>query len=227
MWIKICGITTLEDAETAIAAGADAVGFVFAESPRRLRIEDARRIVEQLPQLTEKVGVFVDATPEEIVQTQEAAGLTGVQLHGGGAIDLPELRDRIGDLARILQVVHFDSDAAGFVSQLRRFSGNGHSERYLLVDTCVAGKQGGTGVAFDWAAARAGFLREAGHLRLIAAGGLHPENVRQAIQMLEPWGVDVSSGVEARSGKKDRERVVAFVRAARQAWAELEATAKA
>jgi phosphoribosylanthranilate isomerase len=91
----------------------------------------------------------------------------------------------------------------------------------VLVDTCVVGKQGGTGQVFDWLSARDSFLREASHLRLIAAGGLRPENVRQVIQILEPWGVDVSSGVEASPGRKDPKRVADFVRIAREAWAEL------
>jgi len=227
MWIKICGITTLEDAETAIAAGADAVGFVFAPSPRRVRADAVRRIVERLPQLTEKVGVFVDATLEEIVRTHAAAGLTGVQLHGAGSVAPGELEARIGQAVRVLNVVRFSGDSADFAFQLRRFSGDAANRRHgVLVDTCVAGKQGGTGIVFDWTAARAGFLREAPHLRLIAAGGLHPENVRHAIRILEPWGVDVSSGVEASPGKKDAQRMAAFVRAARQAGAELEATAR-
>ncbi len=219
MWIKICGITSLEDAEVAIAAGADALGFVFAESPRRVYPQAVRDITEKLPQSIEKIGVFVDASFDDITQTCEAAGLTGVQLHGSHAHNSKSLRTSIGKASRVLQVVRYDGDAAGFAAELRIFHNN--SADAVLIDTCVAGRQGGTGIPFDWTEARESFLREAPHLRLITAGGLRPENIRHAIQTLEPWGVDVSSGVEASPGKKDPQRVAEFIRIARNAWAEL------
>lgn len=227
MWIKICGITSLEDAEQAIAAGADAIGFVFAESPRRVTPELARGIVADLPSSIEKIGVFVDTTSAGIADICRRTGLTGVQLHGAlDASGRQNLRAHLAEtsaLLRVLQVLRYDGDSASFALELRRLAGDpaDGTEDALLVDTCVIGKQGGTGIAFDWQGARRSFLQEAAHLRVIAAGGLRPENVREAVLTLEPWGVDVSSGVEASAGKKDPRRVADFIRAAREAWAEL------
>jgi phosphoribosylanthranilate isomerase len=226
MWIKICGITSIEDAEMVVAAGADAIGFVFAESPRRISAQTARDIIQRLAPSVEKIGVFVDATGSEMAETMEVAGLSGVQLHGS-ADGLKNFRGGVGEeheSIRVLQVVRYDGDSDRFALELRKLHEHqflGDQSNAVLVDTCVAGKQGGTGVAFDWQAARDSFRREAPHLRLIAAGGLHPENVRNAIHTLRPWGVDVSSGVESAPGRKDPNRVAAFVRAAREADAEL------
>ncbi len=225
MWIKICGITSLEDAEMAIAAGADAIGFVFAESPRRVTPEAARNIVEKLSAPVEKIGVFVNASLDELARIHAAARLTGVQMHGSHpTADLTSLRARIGNASRVLRVVRYNGDEAHFSSELRTFHGQTVGEcepDAILIDTCIAGKQGGTGIAFDWRSARASFLEHAPHLRLIAAGGLNPENVRDSIYALKPWGVDVSSGVEAFPGRKDTQRVASFIRAAQEAWAEL------
>jgi phosphoribosylanthranilate isomerase len=228
MWIKICGITSLEDAELAIAAGADAIGFIFAESPRRVTPAAVRDIVDKLPQSVEKIGVFVDATLDEVTSVCQAAGLTGVQLHGANLEVSPQnLRARAektdGQL-RVVQVVRYDGDSNRFALELSKLRENPvvEDQQYaVLVDTCIAGKQGGTGLSFDWLAARDSFLQEAPHLKLIAAGGLRPENVREAIHTLQPWGVDVSSGVEASPGRKDPDRVAAFIRAARAAEMEL------
>ncbi len=232
MWIKICGITSIEDAELAIAAGADALGFVFAESPRRVTPESVRDIVNQLPRTVEKVGVFVDSTLDEIIAVHQTAGLTGVQLHSANrGVSPQDLRAGVrvtSSPLRVLQVVRYDGDSSRFALELRRLHASsavdGRQDSVLhavLVDTCVVGKQGGTGKTFDWLAARDSFLQQAPHLQLIAAGGLHPENVRHAIHTLRPWGVDVSSGVEASPGRKDPDRVAAFIRAARAAEMEL------
>ncbi len=225
MWIKICGITSLEDAESAIAAGADAIGFVFAESPRRVTVEAVRDIVRNLPPEVEKVGVFVDATVEEITAIHSRAGLTGVQLHGSRhATTRQDLRAGNTAHLRVLHVVRYEGEPDRFALQLRSLRMNLPGDA-VLVDTCVAGKQGGTGLAFDWQGARDSFVREAPHLRMIAAGGLNPENVRQAIRILQPWGVDVSSGVESSPGRKDSKRIAAFIRAARAAEIEPDTTA--
>lgn len=226
IWIKICGITSMEDAETAVASGADAVGFVFAESPRRVTAQAARKIVQKLLPSVEKIGVFVNATSNELTEIVEVAGLTGVQLHGSvdGLESLRRAPRESREPLRILQVVRYDGNPDRFAIELQKvlkpdlFGGRSNA---VLVDTCVAGKQGGTGQSFDWQSARESFLREAPHRRLIAAGGLRPENVREAIQTLRPWGVDVSSGVESSPGRKDPNRVAAFIRAAREANAEL------
>lgn len=220
MWVKICGITNLEDACVAVDSGADALGFVFAPSPRQITVESAREISRKLPRSVEKIGVFVNATPHSIIAAVEMADLTGVQLHGDDsgitAQVVRELTRTFSGGICIVQVLHCGKDTEKFASELHAISVNPAVDR-ILVDTSVAGKQGGTGVPFDWAATRASFAREGSRVLLIAAGGLNSENVARAIQMLQPWGVDVSSGVEAAPGRKDRQRVEAFLRTARAA----------
>jgi phosphoribosylanthranilate isomerase len=227
MWIKICGITSLEDAVAATDAGADAVGFVFAASPRRVTPETVREITNALPASVEKIGVFVDTLANEIVDTCDTAGLTGVQLHGlYSPSDLSQVRIRMQRTSRplrVIRVVHYDRDAAELARSLQLLTAQPISDLnhpVVLIDTAIAGKLGGTGIPFDWAAAQDVFLRQAGSLRLIAAGGLHLGNVRQAIQTMRPWGVDVSSGVERIPGRKDHARVVEFIRASRAAAVE-------
>lgn len=224
MWIKICGITSLEDAKVAVHAGADAVGFVFAASPRRVTPEIVREITRALPSNVEKIGVFVDASADEIVASVEAAGLTGVQLHREYPdSDVSNMHERLKNLTKSLRIVHvvpYDGDSAGFERQLQSLAAlpvTDDDPSVVLVDTRVDDKVGGTGIPFDWAAAQDVFLRHAGSIRLIAAGGLQPENVRQAIQTMRPWGVDVCSGVESVPGRKDHQRVREFIRASRAA----------
>jgi phosphoribosylanthranilate isomerase len=224
MWIKICGNTSLEDARFAADAGADAVGFVFAPSPRQVEADLVRQITKNLPPRVETYGVFVDAGFDEIVFTVNACGLTGVQLHRSSDTNLPirlrryfaQLPARLG----ILRVLHYKGPGLEFEQQLTELSGNDSLDA-VLVDSSTAQAAGGTGTSFNWLAARSSFLQAAPHLRMIAAGGLAPENVKQAIQILRPWGVDVVSGVESAPGKKDPARVLAFIRSAQQAAAEL------
>ena len=218
MWVKVCGNTNLEDAALAAEAGADAVGFVFAESPRHVTAAQVSTITPHLPAELEKVGVFVSASFDEIVQTVASCGLTGVQLHAHHDATLaPRLRRHCGDELKILRVIHYAQDlAAQFDAAQRDRSING-----VLVDSRTATAVGGTGVRFDWQAARQHFFAAASHLKLIAAGGLAPENVAEVIHTLHPWGVDVVSGVEAAPGKKDHARVKAFVHAAKAATAEI------
>lgn len=213
LWVKICGNTTLEDTELAVEAGADAVGFVFAASPRRATVEAVERMAPRLAGHVEMIGVFVDANAETIAQIVERCGLTGVQLHGGAeaAETSKLLRARFGAALRLLRVVHFAADAGAELEALR---GDPATDA-VLVDSKTATAVGGTGVAFDWAEARRTIFLEDGGLRLIAAGGLRPENVAEAIRVLQPWGVDVASGVEATPGRKDAEKVKDFVRQAR------------
>lgn len=214
LWVKICGNTSLEDARLAADAGADALGFIFAPSPRRVTAEQVAGIVAHLPDSIEKIGVFVDAGLEEIVSTVRTCGLTGVQLHSGSGVELPaKLRAELGAGARILRVVHFGPEAA----ELARGYATDPNVDAVLVDSRTATAAGGTGIAFDWAEASRTVFR--GTARLVAAGGLNPENVGEAIAMLRPWGVDVVSGVEASPGRKDAEKVRAFVERARAASA--------
>jgi len=212
LWIKICGNTSLADTLLAAEAGADAVGFVFAPSPRRVTHEQVAAIVPHLPAQLEKIGVFVDAPFEEIACTVRACGLTGVQLHSDAGPDLPaRLRAAFGPALRILRVVHFGAKAAQQAAELARDT----NIDGILVDSRTATAVGGTGIAFDWATARTTIF--SGNGKLVAAGGLKPENVADAIATLAPWGVDVASGVEAAPGCKDPLKVQEFVARARAA----------
>ncbi len=216
LWIKICGNTSLEDARLAAEAGADAVGFVFAPSPRRVTAAQVAAIVPGLPDSLEKIGVFVDASMEEIESTVRDVGLTGVQLHFDAAPELTaRLRERFGPELRILRVVHFDAGSAGKAEA----NMDDPNLDAVMVDSRTASAVGGTGVAFDWLAASATLFQndETRKRRLVVAGGLNPENVAEAIAALRPWGVDVVSGVEATPGRKDPARVRSFIANARAA----------
>ena len=214
IWVKICANTALQDAQMAADAGANAVGFVFAPSPRRVTKAQVAAITPHLPSALEKVGVFVDAGFEEISATVCDCGLTGVQLHSGGGPGLPaQLRERFGSQLRILRVVLFGPDAA---EQAKKLASDPNIDG-ILVDSRTETAAGGTGLTFDWNAARSWIFGRPGAASLIAAGGLTPDNVREAIAMLQPWGVDVASGVEAAPGRKDSEKIRAFVSNARNA----------
>ncbi len=216
IWIKICGNTSLEDAQLAVEAGADAVGFVFAPSPRQVTAAQAAAIVPHLPANLEKIGVFVDAALEEIVSTVEACGLTGVQLHFDAEPELPaRLHERLGPQLRILRVIRFGAETGGErAAQAAEAARDPHVDA-VLVDSCTAAAVGGTGVTFDWAAACEILFSKAGTRKFIAAGGLNPANVAEAIAALRPWGVDVASSVEAAPGEKNADKVREFVARAR------------
>ena len=219
LWIKICGNTSLEDARLAVEAGADAVGFVFATSPRKVTAAQVAAIVTRLPAEVEKIGVFVDANLGEIYSTVRCCGLSGVQIHSEtGPFFTAGLRRRLGVHLRILRVVHYGAEA---VAQAAEIVGDPNVDA-LLVDSRTATAVGGTGIAFDWTAARSSLFQNA-HERphRIAAGGMHPGNVAEAIATLRPWGVDVASGVEASPGRKDPVKVLEFVLAARAAETKL------
>jgi phosphoribosylanthranilate isomerase len=216
LWIKICGNTSLEDALVAAEAGADALGFVFAPSPRRVTAEQVAAITAHLPTGIEKIGVFVEAELEEIVSTVQRSGLTGVQLHWDAPHELPaQLRERLGPEVRVLRVVHFWAEsAADHAARIAEHARNPHVHA-VLVDSRAATAVGGTGVAFDWVEARKALSQDKTG-RIIAAGGLNPANVAEAIRTLRPWGVDAVSGVEAAPGRKDAAKVRKFVRCARE-----------
>ena len=212
LWIKICANTSLEDARLAVDAGTDAVGFVFAPSPRLVTAEQVAAITSHLPAAVEKIGVFVDAALEEIEATVRACRLTGVQLHSeAGPGTAAGLRARFGTGLRILRVVHF---GAGAAEQAAAIAQDANVDA-VLVDSRTATAVGGTGVTFDWAQARKTVFGGSGSVKLIAAGGLNPANVAEAIATLRPWGVDVASGVEAAPGRKDPAKVRDFVANAR------------
>jgi phosphoribosylanthranilate isomerase len=214
LWIKICGNISLEDALLAADSGADAVGFVFAPSPRRVTATQVAAIAPRLPESLEKIGVFVNASLEEIDSTVRAAGLTGVQLHFDAAPELAaRIRTSFGPDLRILRVIHFDAEATGEAGAIM----DDPSVDAVMVDSRTATAVGGTGRRFDWALASKTFFQGANaqNQRLVAAGGLNPENVAEAIATLRPWGVDVVSGVEATPGRKDSAKVRAFIANAR------------
>ncbi|MGH9599899.1 MAG: phosphoribosylanthranilate isomerase [Terracidiphilus sp.] len=222
LWIKICGNTSLADAELAVAAGADALGFVFAPSPRRVTAAQVAAIVPRLPEAIEKIGVFVDAPFDEIASAVRACGLSGVQLHFNAAPETPaRLRASFGPQLSILRVVHFGAEAAAAI-EIPDADANVDA---FLVDSGSAAAPGGTGAAFDWEFARRTLFQNmaARKRRLIVAGGLTPVNVADAIATLRPWGVDVVSGVEAAPGRKDPEKIHAFIANARAAVARIRA----
>jgi phosphoribosylanthranilate isomerase len=222
MWIKICANTNLDDAQLAAELGADAVGFVFAPSMRRVTAAEVARITPHLPESVERVGVFPALAAEEIAQAAEVAGLSAVQLHGG--VNLPLLRQLhniFGGRVKLIQTVHWHVDADGgsaaaVAQDLQRVAAEGLVDRVLL-DSSVGSATGGTGVSFDWNGARSTLAEFTAGLKLIVAGGLRQDNVAEAIRCLNPWGVDVASGVEEAPGKKSPERLDAFIRAARNA----------
>ncbi len=220
MWIKICANTSLEDARMAADLGADAVGFVFAPSVRQVTPADVAAITPHLPAHVERVGVFPALPAAEIAEIAAQAGLTAIQLHGELDLALIErLHHLVAGRMHIIQAIHWqlDADLASSVAvarQLTRIAAQGIVER-VLIDSKVGSATGGTGQTFNWSAARAVFSQAAPTLHLIVAGGLRPENVAEAIAGLEPWGIDVASGVEAEPGRKSREKLSAFIRNAR------------
>ena len=220
MWIKICANTNLEDAQMAAELGADAVGFVFAPSPRQMTVADVARITQHLPEGLESVGVFPALTAQQIADAAQESGLSTVQLHGGLNLQLVRQLDQIfNGQVRLIQSVHWDVDGDGksaetIAQQLREIAADGIVDR-VLIDAKVGSSTGGTGVSYDWSAATTAFAEAGAGLKLIVAGGLHHDNIAEAIRRLEPWGVDVASGVEQSPGRKSPEKLAAFIRAAR------------
>ncbi len=223
-WVKICGTTSLEDARLALESGADALGFVFAESPRRVAPEAAQQIIAQLPAKVQKVGVFVKEPARYVREVVERIGLTSIQLHGGEdelatASDLAPWAAHRG-LRVILAFSLFSGPHKEVISGFevaRDAALNRKPRPAFLLDAGTRERPGGTGRRFNWELAAPIFHSAQNALELIVAGGLNPENVGEAIHLLRPWGVDVVSGVESAPGKKDAEKVRAFMAAVRQA----------
>lgn len=222
MWVKICANTNLDDAKLAAELGADALGFVFAAaSSRRVTPEQVAPIVQELPEAIEKVGVFAELDLPSIRAAVQYAGLTAVQLHGEYNPELIlGLRKELGSPVTILQTLHWQVTAGleqgeAFEASARRIAEDKLAAR-LLVDAKTASESGGTGTAFDWSLARASIEIARRGMPIVLAGGLRPENVAEAIRTLRPWGVDVASGVESSPGKKDPEKLQAFITNARQ-----------
>ena len=200
--VKVCGITNIEDARTATAAGADAVGLIFARSPRQLEVKEAESISAALPEHLLKVGVFVNEAPEEVVRIAHEVGLDYAQLHGDEG---PEAVTAVrGGGVKVIKALRVRDEAS-----LAAMEGYG-ADLYLL-DAYSKDVRGGTGKRFDWALAKS--LKGRGNI--VVSGGLGPGNVREAIEFFEPWGVDASSVLESAPGKKDAEKVRRFVSAAK------------
>lgn len=196
MRVKICGITNKEDAQTAVSLGADALGFVFAKSPRRVSKEQARDIIHGLPPFVSPVGVFVDEPGDTIKEICGFCGIGTVQLHGN---EPPSL---LHDLPGYKIIKAFRVKEEEDLKPLAQY----HPHAFLL-DSYVKGVMGGTGIPFKWEIA--GLAHKYG--AIILSGGLTPENVREAIRVVRPYAVDVSSGVEISPGRKDRASMKQFI----------------
>jgi phosphoribosylanthranilate isomerase len=202
--IKICGITNPEDAQAAVEAGADALGFVlYRKSPRYVEAEVVKRVVADLPPFVLPVGVFVNEEAATVRELMDACGLVLAQLHGDETAAYCESLGR-----PVLRAIRL-RDRASLLG-LGEYKGRARVRGFLL-DAFAETARGGTGRMADWQLA----AEAAKTVPVILAGGLTPENVGEAIRRVRPYGVDVSSGVEASPGRKDHDKIRAFVRAAR------------
>jgi phosphoribosylanthranilate isomerase len=212
--VKICGITNWRDAKAACDLGAAALGFNFHEkSPRVLAPADAWKIISQLPKNVESVGVFVNWSAEAIIALGRAIGLDAVQLHGN---ELPAIVRECGEHFRVTKAMQ-----VGANFQLKKLRPYAKASAFLF-DAAGTGQYGGTGRRADWTIAR----RAAKAHRIILAGGLTPENVAEAIHFVQPYAVDVASGVESRPGKKDHGKLRAFFAEVERASRELKNSAR-
>jgi phosphoribosylanthranilate isomerase len=224
-WVKICGITNLEDAQLAIDAGADAVGFVFCEkSPRNITPQAAAKIVRNLPKHVEKVGVFVGPGENELINAVQEAGLTAVQLHfigengGFGTRAIAGVNGRF-KLYMSLPMATPMEQTARLAMMIPSIANEANILQFdtIFLDSGSAQHPGGTGRAFDWEKALPLVQAMQTKIKVVVAGGLNPENVSEAIAILHPFGVDVATGVEASPGRKDPQKVRAFIHAVRKA----------
>jgi phosphoribosylanthranilate isomerase len=200
--VKICGITSAEDAAAAVEAGADALGFVFVPgTPRLVHLDAAERIVKDLPPFVTTVGVFVDQSLEDILRIAGRCQLRAVQLHGNE----PEAFSRRIPLTVIKAIRVRDARDLAPIGT--------YPAHAFLLDAFVEGQAGGTGTPISWDLAR----HATGKAPIILSGGLRPETVAQAVRTVRPYGVDVSSGVEASPGRKDHKKVREFIAAVREA----------
>ena len=199
MFIKICGITSEDDALLAVAMGADAVGFVFAPSSRQIAVKRAYDISRRLPPEILTVGVFRDEHPSRVIDLVHEAGLKAAQLHG---------HESAADVAAVAGSIRFVIKAVVAGSADAR-----HADKFGTGLVLLDAPAPGSGKVFDWSLAGDVAIGP----KIILAGGLNPANVSDAIAQVRPWGVDVSSGVESEPGKKDPRLVRSFIAAARAA----------
>jgi phosphoribosylanthranilate isomerase len=202
--VKICGITRVEDARHAARCGADAIGLVFAESPRKVSLAEAKKISAAVEPLVATVGVFVDQSPEKVVDIARHCRLTAVQLHGD---------EKESDVRKIQRQGYRVLKAFRIAAKEDLRAASHMPADALLFDSSVAGKHGGTGQAFDWKLLRAVHIERP----WFVSGGLNPKNLKELLRTVAPYGVDVSSGVESAPGKKSPELVKEFIRYAKSA----------
>lgn len=199
--VKVCGTTRLKDAQLAVECGADAIGFIFyKKSPRCVTVKTAKEICSKLPPFVHRVGVFVNETADTINRIAERCGLDAVQLHGD---ESPAFCKKIK--RRVIKAVRVKD--SGSLKGLSWYPVEGY-----LLDTYKEDQWGGTGKVFDWELA----VRAKNYGPVILAGGLNARNVKAAVKKVQPYGVDVSSGVEQSPGKKDPKKVKAFLKAVRE-----------
>ncbi len=209
--VKICGITNVEDALAAVEAGADALGFVFAESPRKVDVPAVLNILERLPPFVTTVGVFADQDVDEVFRIWKQTNFHFAQLHDMGLPRGLVSPSQGFGWYRVIKALRASS-WEDITRQLQDRSGVFCAA--LLLDAHVEGKMGGTGTTFDWDLAVQ--ARSIGK-PIILAGGLSPANVEEAVRKVRPYAVDVSTGVEASPGKKDHEKIREFILNARKA----------
>jgi len=209
--VKICGITREEDLAVAVADGADAVGFLVGvpSSPRNLTLERAERLLRQVPIFVDSVVVMAPQNINGLVEICEGLKPTAIQIHGKKNFVASEIRERIKDI-RLIKTIYVTKDALSetVIEDLKTFDA-------VLLDSFTKGQYGGTGRVHDWTLSRQ--IKEAvAPLPVILAGGLKPENVKEAILTVQPYAVDVASGVELRPAVKDHEKIRAFVENAKE-----------
>jgi phosphoribosylanthranilate isomerase len=221
-WIKICGITNLEDALVAVDAGADALGFVFYEkSPRKVAPRTVAEICRRVPDTIERVGVFVESSPAHVTEKKrivQEAGLTAIQVHQFQPTpSVKSLDELVAVGVKVFVAWPADFVSHGQMGGFRWRSKAKGKVSAIFLDSGTRKIPGGTGRTFDWKKAAPVLTALNGDFNFVIAGGLLPDNVAESLQLMHPYGVDVSSGVEARPGKKDPEKVRAFVQAVRAA----------
>ena len=208
---KICGITREEDLTVAMDAGADAIGFLVGvpSSPRNLTLERAETLLDQVPIFIDSIVVTAPKSIEWLVEIHERLKPSGIQIHGKEELDSSIIHEKIEDV-NLIKTVYVTEDALNetVAKDLKTFDA-------VLLDSFSKGQYGGTGKVHDWILSRQ--IKEAvSPIPVILAGGLNPENVKEAILAVEPYAVDVASGVEANPGIKDQSKVRAFVENAKQ-----------
>ncbi len=209
--VKICGITNEKDLAVAVAAGADAVGFVVGvdSSPRNLALEKAQKLIRIAPIFVDTVAVTTSNSIDSLVETYETLRPNALQVYGEIQTDAAGIREKIRD-ARLIKAVHVKAEES-----VKEALESSDSFDAILLDSFVQGKQGGTGNVHNWQLSRQ--IRQMIEPKpLILAGGLAPENVQDAVREVQPYSVDVSSGVESCPGVKDHEKVLEFIKKAKE-----------